>query len=60
MFDRYFVKHMTLIKTQVKNWKQIMFCTLCRVIEIYLTISRRRRGDYKLTFTEPRSGEMNI
>ena len=26
----------------------------------YLTISRRRRGDYKLIFTEPRSGEMNI
>ena len=26
----------------------------------YLTISHRRRGDYKLIFTEPQSGEVNI
>ena len=31
-----------------------------REFHIYLTISRRRRGDYKPIFTEPRSGEVNI
>ena len=25
----------------------------------YFTISRQRRGDYKLIFTEPRSGDVN-
>ena len=31
-----------------------------QVRNYYLTISRRRRGDYKPIFTEPRSGEVNI
>ncbi len=34
-----------------------LLLTSLRLYQVYLTISRRRRGDYKLIFTKPRGDD---